>query len=70
MNETQEQSRGLMAIVALGVLTAIEYAIAVGIDSTAVVVALLAVIGVVKALIILQYFMHVSKLWLGEGEHA
>ena len=70
MNEAQEQSRGLVAIVLLAVLTIVEYVIAVGIDSISTVVTALAVIGVVKALVILEYFMHISKLWRGEGEHA
>lgn len=70
MNEAQEQNRGLTAIVVLAVLTIVEYVIAVGIDSTTAVVTLLAVIGVAKALVILEYFMHLSKLWRGEGEHA
>ncbi len=70
MNEAQAQNRGLVAIIVLAVLTAIEYVIAVGIDATAVVVTLLAVVALVKALVILEYFMHVSKLWRGEGEHA
>jgi heme/copper-type cytochrome/quinol oxidase subunit 4 len=70
MTELQEQNRGLIAIAVLAVLTVIEYVAAVGIDSTTVVVTLLAVIGVVKALVIMEYFMHISKLWRGEGEHA
>jgi heme/copper-type cytochrome/quinol oxidase subunit 4 len=70
MTEAQEQSRGLTAIIVLAVLTVVEYVIAVGIDSMAVVVTALAVIGIAKALVILEYFMHVSKLWRGEGEHA
>jgi len=70
MNEAQEQSRGLTAIIVLAVLTAVEYVIAVGIDSMAVVVTLLAVIGIAKAAVIIEYFMHVSKVWRGEGDHA
>ena len=68
--EAIEQRRGLIAIVALAVLTVVEFIFAVGIDSTEMVVLLLAVIAVIKALVILEYFMHVSKLWRGEGEHA
>lgn len=70
MNEAREQSRGLIAIIFLAVLTAVEYVIAVGIDSMAIVVTLLAVIGIAKAVVIMEYFMHLSKLWRGEGEHA
>lgn len=70
MNEAQEQNRGLTAIIVLAVLTVVEYVIAVGIDAMAIVVTLLAVIGIAKALVIMEYFMHISKLWRGEGEHA
>jgi len=63
------QARGFRAIVVLFVLTAIEYVIAIGIDSTPVVVALLAIVGLVKAWVILVSFMHVSRLWRGEGAH-
>jgi len=70
MTEQLEQRRGLVAIIVLAVLTAIEYVIAIGIDGTSLVVTLLAVIGVAKAVIILEYFMHLSKLWHGEEDHA
>lgn len=70
MTEQLEQRRGLVAIIVLAVLTAIEYVIAVGIDGTAVVVTLLSIIAIAKAVIILEYFMHLSKLWRGEGDHA
>ncbi len=63
------QARGFRAIVLLAVLTLIEYFIAVGIDSTPVVVALLAAVALVKAWVILVTFMHISRLWRGEGSH-
>jgi len=65
-----EQRRGLVAIVVLAVLTAVEYAIAIGIEPMNVVVTLLAVIGIAKAVVILEYFMHLSRLWRGEEDHA
>lgn len=70
MTEQLEQRRGLIAIIVLAVLTAIEYVIAIGIDGTSLVVTLLSVIAVAKAVIILEYFMHLSKLWRGEEDHA
>ena len=70
MTEQLEQRRGLVAIVVLAVLTAVEYAIAIGIDPMNLVVPLLAIIGIAKAGIILEYFMHLSKVWRGEGDHA
>jgi hypothetical protein len=68
--EAVAQNRGLLAIVVLAVLTAVEFVVAVGIDSTVAVVVLLAVLGVAKAWIIVQIFMHVAKLWRGEEDHA
>ena len=70
MTEALEQQRGLVAIVVLAVLTLVEYLVAVGLDSTTVVIMLLAVFAIAKALVILEYFMHLSKVWRGEGEHA
>ena len=70
MTEQMEQRRGLVAIVVLAVLTAVEYVIAIGIDPMNVVVTLLAVIGIAKAVVILEYFMHLSRLWRGEEDHA
>ena len=70
MTEQLEQRRGLIAIIVLAVLTAIEYTIAIGIDGTSVVVTLLSVIGVAKAIIILVYFMHLPLVWRGEEGHA
>ncbi len=68
--EATVQARGAMAMVVLGVLTIVEFVVAINIDSTTLVVALLVVMALVKAWIIVRTFMHVSKLWRGEGEHA
>ncbi len=59
--------RGWVVLVGLAALTAIEYGIAV--TSAAVVPMLL--VAMFKALLILEYFMHVSRLWSPseEGEH-
>ncbi len=51
-------------------LTAVEYGIAIDIDPMNVVVTLLAIIGIAKAAVILEYFMHLSTLWRGEEDHA
>jgi heme/copper-type cytochrome/quinol oxidase subunit 4 len=48
-------------IAALAALTAIEFWVAVSLDT--VVNPALAVIAVIKALLILEYFMHYSQLW-------
>ncbi len=56
---------GLQVIVILGVLTAIEFAVATGMDSSATGPVL--VLAVIKAALILYYFMHVAQLWRREG---
>ena len=57
--------RGIVVIIALAVLTAVEYVVAVGLDSGRF--GILAVIAIVKTWLIVEYFMHLSKVWhLGE----
>lgn len=57
--------RGLVVIIALGIFTAIEYVIPLALDSGSM--PYLVVIGLVKAALIVYYFMHVAQLWRGEG---
>jgi cytochrome c oxidase subunit 4 len=57
---------GFLVLVILGVLTAVEYYIGTH-DSPSV--ALLAVIALVKAALIVNNYMHVSRLWNVEEEH-
>jgi len=54
---------GALVLVALGVLTAAEFAIAVLLASTA----LLLIAALFKAGLILQYYMHIKRLWSEEG---
>lgn len=59
---------GWLVIGALGVFTAVEYWIAVSLHSNPL--PYLAVIALIKAGLIVQYFMHVAQLWhREEGEH-
>jgi len=67
--EEAQQRRGLMVFVALAVLTAVEYVIAVSLTATAPLLVLLALAAVAKCWAITVYFMHVSKLWRGEEVH-
>ncbi len=67
--EHREQRRGLNAIIVLAVLTILEYFVAVGLDSASMIVLLLSVVALLKAVVILEYFMHLSKVWRGEGSH-
>ncbi len=56
-----KQRRGLIAIVVLAILTAIEFGVAIGIDTGRF--GLLAVIALIKTWLILDYFMHITNLW-------
>ena len=67
--EHREQRRGLNAIIVLAVLTIVEYFIAIGLDSVQMLVVLLSIVAIIKAVVILEYFMHLSKVWRGEGSH-
>ena len=52
---------GLVVIAALAVLTAVEFAVAIALDDGRL--AILTLIAVVKAWLILDYFMHVARAW-------
>jgi hypothetical protein len=64
--EREDQRTGFAVFLALAVLTVLEFAIAVSLDSLALLVLLLAVAAVGKCWAIAVYFMHVSRLWRGE----
>ena len=55
---------GLVVILVLAVLTAAEYAIATQMEANLIPLVLIAQ---VKAALIIWYFMHVARAWLGEG---
>jgi heme/copper-type cytochrome/quinol oxidase subunit 4 len=69
VDEARAQNLGFRVIAILGVLTIIEYLVAINVDSSQVLVLFLTPVALVKAWLILQYFMHASKLWRGEGAH-
>ena len=56
--------RGVMTLIALAVLTGVEFWV-----SAAGSLALMVFLGLAKAGIILQYFMHLSSLWSEETDH-
>lgn len=56
--------RGLAVLIVLVVLTALEYWVAAALQTG--VMPYLAVIAVIKAGLIVQYFMHLSQLWSSE----
>lgn len=53
----------LLVFLALVVLTAIEFVIALNLDNATVP---LFIIAVVKAGLVVQFFMHIYRLWRGE----
>ena len=61
----QALRRGVMAFVVLGVLTAVEYGVAVAVVPGAS--PFLAVLALAKAWVILDTFMHIKQLWREEA---
>jgi len=57
--------QGIMVLIALAVLTGVEYLIAITSSNATLT---LFIIGLFKAGAIIQYFMHVTQLW-SEEEH-
>ncbi|MCA9929661.1 MAG: cytochrome C oxidase subunit IV family protein [Anaerolineales bacterium] len=55
--------RGIYVFLVLAVLTAVEYLVAISFNSTV----LLFIIALLKAAAIVQYFMHVYRLWREES---
>ena len=57
--------RGVYVLVGLAVLTAVEFGVAILLEGSA---ALLFILALAKAGAIIQYYMHLNKVW-GEEEH-
>ncbi len=58
---------GWRVFLALAVLTVVEFVLAVTIDAN---LPILVVIAVVKAGLIVHYFMHLLRVWRGAGEET
>ncbi|MFQ5576217.1 MAG: cytochrome C oxidase subunit IV family protein [Anaerolineae bacterium] len=58
--------QGVIVLVVLGVLTAVEYLVAVNLHAALVILFILALF---KAGPIVQYFMHINSLWSEEEGH-
>ena len=65
--KTVRMRTGWLVALALAILTGIEYWLAVSLDGS--IVLYLVVIAVIKAWLIVQYFMHIRNLWHAEGGH-
>jgi cytochrome c oxidase subunit IV len=59
-----EYRQGLLVFLGLAVLTAIEFVVAIYLDKPAV---LLIIISLIKAGLIVQFFMHIYRLWREES---
>jgi len=59
---------GVLVLIILAVLTAVEYWVALSIHSNPTLI--LAVIALVKAGFVVQYFMHLPRVFSKEGGHA
>lgn len=57
---------GLAVLIVLGILTAIEYWVGTH-DSPSL--AVLVVVALIKAALIVNYYMHISHLWRSEDHH-
>lgn len=65
MNGKRAAYRGnIIVFVLLAVLSALEYFVAVSLQGSAV---LLILIALIKASLIVYYFMHIYRLWREEG---
>lgn len=62
--QRKKMNKGTLVIVVLGVLTAVEFVAAVGMDTG--LFAALTIIALAKTWLILDYFMHLTGLWAGE----
>ena len=62
----QDYRRGLFVLVGLALLTGLEFLIASALGGSTV---FLFIIALAKAGIILQYYMHVERLWSEEEAH-
>ncbi len=65
MHKTLQETlkTGWIVIGALAVMTGVEFVVAVAIDDTTILFTLLLVAALVKAWLIIQYFMHFGQLW-------
>lgn len=68
-SERRAETRGLRVIAFLAVLTLIEYAIAISLASAVGLMVLLSFIALVKAWLIVTYFMHLPLVWRKDGGH-
>lgn len=62
-NEQVAQRRGLKVIGSLAVFTVIEFIVAIAMDGGIWLATILGIVALIKAGLIIQYFMHLHQLW-------
>lgn len=62
-NKAAAYRLGVVTLLILGVLTIVEFVVAIYLGSTV----LLLIIALIKAAVIVQNFMHISRLWNEEA---
>jgi caa(3)-type oxidase subunit IV len=65
MNQLNDLTRGIVLLVILAALTAVEFLIAQMANATVILV----LIALVKAGLVIWYFMHLPRVLKSEGEH-
>jgi hypothetical protein len=65
-NRRAAYRRGVIVFIGLAILTIVEFALALTTES----IVFLFVLGLAKAGLIVQYYMHAGKLWEGEEAHG
>lgn len=70
MHKTIQESlkTGWIVIGALAVMTTAEFIVAVAFEDTFILFTLLLIVGLLKAWLIIQYFMHFGQLWTHVSE--
>ena len=61
LDEGKKRRLGIRVIAVLGLLTALEFWVAVTVTTS--LLGILSIIAIVKAALIVEYFMHYSQLW-------
>ena len=65
-SQGKKMRRGLFVIAVLAAITAVEFWVAVAFAGNIELLGLLLAIAAVKCWLIVDYFMHISRLWLPE----
>lgn len=67
-DKSAELRRGVIVFIALAVLTAIEYGVGL-LETSTLSVILLVLLGLLKAGLVMWFFMHLPRVFQSEGGH-